>query len=179
MARNSAQVLAGPGLLYVAPVGTAEPTSASAALDAAFREVGYTTEGTTVTYEITSEAIEVAEEFDPIRYQTTGRNGTVSFAMAQSSISNLALALNQGAAVADNPGSGIEPPEPGAEVRVMMVLQTETGARWIFRQLFNASSIEIAKKKSPNLSTIPVEFKMEKPTNKTPFKVFADANGNV
>jgi hypothetical protein len=172
MARNSNQVVSGPGLLYVASVGTAEPTSATATLDPAFREVGYTTEGTTLKYSIKNEALMVAEEFDPIRYQTTSREGSVAFTMAQSDVQNLALALNLGPTVADTPGAGLEPPAPGTEQRVMLVLKTDFGALWIFRQCINASDLTIAFKKAPNLTTLPVEFRLEKPTGLQPFKVY-------
>lgn len=169
--KDSEQVTAGPGLIYVAALGTTEPTSVSSALDAGFKQVGYTTEGLTFTYEITNEAIEVAEEFDPIRYQTTGRNGTVAFTMAQASIGRLALALNSGAALNDSQAT-YEPPEPGEETRVMILHQGENGGRILFRQCINASSIEMAFKKAPDLNTIPVEFRLEKPTGVPPFKVW-------
>lgn len=175
---NSGEVVAGPGLIWVGPVGTAEPTSATAVLDASFRQVGYTKAGTTVKYQITSSEIEVAEEFDPIRYQTTKREGSVSFEMAQASIANLALALNQGSAV-DNTQGSIEPPAVGSELRVMIVLQTQDGARWIFRQCLNASDLSVAFKKAPDYTTYPVEFKLEKPTGNQPFKVFPSLTAGV
>lgn len=178
MARDSDEVQAGPGLLYVAPIGTAEPTSATATLDSAFREVGYTESGPTFTYEVANDGIFVAEEFDPIRYQTTSRTGTLKFEMAQISIENLALALNQGANVSHS-STSIEPPEPGSEVRVMFVHQTEQGARWIFRQCINASSIELARKKAPDKGLIPVEFRLEKPTGLAPFKALPNADGLI
>lgn len=170
--KDSDQVVAGPGLIYVAPVGTTEPTTVSSTLDPAFTAVGYTSEGTTITYEITNEAITVAEEFDPIRYQTTGREGTVAFSLAQASIGRLALALNLGASINDGALS-VEPPEPGSEQRVMIVLDCENHGRWLFRKCINASSLEIAFKKAPDLTLFPVEFRLEKPTGVAPFKVFA------
>lgn len=178
MAEDSSQVQAGPGLLYVAPIGTAEPTSATGTLDPAFRQVGYTKEGTTIKYTITSSKIEVAEEFDPVRYQTTAREGSVEFALAQASISNLVLALNQGVVANDNALS-VEPPAVGAEVRVMIVLDTELGARWVFRQCLNASDLSIARKKAPDYATISCQFMLEKPTGKQPFIAFRNSNGEI
>lgn len=167
---TSSNVLIGPGLLYVAPIGTAEPASATATLNAAFREVGYTDAGTTFRYELTNEPIEVAEEFDPVAYATTGRAASVAFAMAESTRANLALALNSGA---DAAATGTyEPPEPGDEVRVMILLQTEEGARWLFRRCLQADTVEIARQKAPQKALIPVTFRLEKPTGAAPFKVW-------
>ena len=44
----------GVGWLYVAPIGTTEPTTASAALDAAFDPIGYTEDGSQFTTQVTS-----------------------------------------------------------------------------------------------------------------------------
>lgn len=178
MARNSDEVQSGAGLLYAAPLGTAEPTSATASLDAAFREVGYTEEGPTFTYEVENEGLFVAEEFDPIRYQTTNRTGTIKFDIAQLSIENLALALNLGADFSHT-ATSIEPPDPGSELRIIIVHQTEQGARWVFRKCINASSIEMPRKKAPDKGLIPVEFRLEKPTGQAPFIALPNANGLV
>lgn len=163
-------VLIGPGDLYVAPIGTAEPASATATLNAAFRLVGYTEEGTSFSYEITTEDINVAEEFDPVRIETTARAGMVSFQMAEATRQNLALAVNSGADAATS--GTLEPPDPGTEVRVMILLQTEEGARWLWRRCLQAGSIEIQRNKAPQKALLPVEFKLEKPTGAKPFIVW-------
>lgn len=189
MAFSGTPVKTAPGLIYVAPTGTTEPTTASAALPSAWRPVGYTEEGITISYGINNEPIEVAEEFDPLRYETTSREGSVAWSMAEVSRQNLALALNQGAAAAST--GSLEPPAPGAELRVMIALDTggtsttanasqpTTGARWIFRQAIQAEAIEIGRSKAPDKALIPVNFRLEKPSGSQPFIVFPDANGNV
>lgn len=175
----SNDVQLGPGLLYVAPVGTAEPTSASAALATAWREIGFTEEGSQFTYELSSEDVFVAEEFDPIRVATTSRTATLAFQMAEVTRRNLALALNVGANEADD-GTWFEPPDVGSEVRVMIVHEPEEPAsRWIFRQCFQTGSIEMSRKKAPDKALIPVEFKLEKPTGLRSFRVYPDADGRI
>lgn len=163
-------VLIGPGTLYVAPIGTAEPASATATLDAAFREVGYTEDGTTFNYEITTEDVNVAEEYDPVMIATTGRSGSVAFQMAEATRRNLALAVNSGAAGATS--GSLEPPDPGSEVRVMILLQTAEGARWLFRRCLQSGSIGIQRNKAPQKALLPVTFKLEKPTGAKPFIVW-------
>lgn len=186
---SGTNVKTGPGLIYVAPLGTTEPTTATAALPSAWRPIGYTEEGVTISYEITNEPIEVAEEFDPVRHETTGRSGSVAFSMAEVSRQNLALVLNAGAAAA-NTGS-IEPPDPGDEVRVMIALDSAgqadsantapgtTNARWVWRQCLQAETIEMGRGKAPNKALIPATFRLEKPAGAKPFIVYPDANGNV
>jgi hypothetical protein len=172
-------VLLGPGDIYVAPLGTAEPASASAALAAAWRAVGYTEEGNTFEYEIRTEPIEVAEEFDPVKIAMVGRSCSVTFSMAELTRQNLALALNMGAAEA-NDATSLEPPDPGAEIRIMLVFDAEeSAARWIFRRAFSSDAIEIARKKAPDKALVPVKFALEKPTGAKLFKVFPGSDGRV
>lgn len=171
----------GPGKLYCADIGTTEPTSASAALPSAWREIGWTEEGSAFSTETTVEAINVAEEFDPPKYQPTGRTSSVTFAMAQTVRSNLLLALNAGASEADN-GDAVEPPDPGQEVRVMLVWESddaEPARRWIFRRCLASGALEIARRKAPTKATIPVTFNLEKPAGQTPWKAFPNADGLI
>lgn len=189
MAFTGTPVKTGPGLIYVAPIGTTEPTTATAALPSAWRPVGYTEEGATISSGKTTEPIEVAEEFYPVRYDTTAEEGSVAFSMAEVSRQNLALALNAGA---DAATSGIlESPAPGAEVRVMVVLDTAgssaspntapgtTNARYIFRKCLQSEDIEMGRGKAPAKALIPATFRFEKPDGARPWGVYPDANGNV
>jgi hypothetical protein len=176
---NVDEVLLGPGALYVATVATSDPASASAALSTAdWREIGWTESGTTFEYELSADPIEVAEEFDPVKYATTARRAAVTFQMAQTSRQNLALALNAGASDG-NTAAWFEPPEPGTEVRVKIVLDTEEGARWVFRRCFQSSPLSMQRAKSPQKSLIPVTFRLEKPTGESPLRVFPTATGQV
>jgi len=183
--RSSTEVVVDPGLLYVAAIGTTEPTAstdlAAATLPSAWREVGYTEDGSVFKYETKSEDIEVAEELDPILSMITGRSGTLEFQMAQASRRNLFLALNSGAAGA-NAATTLEPPDPSAMVRVMLLhVSNDAGAvrGTLFRQCFNVGGLELDYSKAPKKVMIPVTFKLEKPTSKTPFIVFPNASGIV
>lgn len=175
---NVAEVLFGPGTLYVAAVGTTEPTSASAALPTAWREVGWTDAGSAIDIAYTNQAVNVEEEFYPVTYKTTAVEMTLGFAMKQASRQNLALALNIGAA-APNDATALEPPAPNAEVRVAFCLDTDDGARWIFRKAFQSGSLKIDRKKAPNAALLPVQFRLEKPAGAQPWKVFPNAAGAI
>lgn len=183
--RSSTEVAVDPGLLYVAPIGTTEPTAstdlAAASLPSAWREVGYTEDGSVFKYDVKSEDIEVAEELDPILSMITGRTGTLEFKMAQSTRRNLYLALNMGASGASD-ATTLEPPDPSAMVRVMLLhVSNDAGAvrGTLFRQCFNTGGLELSFSKAPDKVLLPVMFKLEKPTSKTPFKVFPNASGII
>ena len=173
---DSNAIAIGAGTLYVAPIATADPTSATATLPSTWRAVGYTEEGNTFSYGITTEGVYVAEELDPVRIDTTKREGKVAFAMAEMTRANLALAMNV-AANATNDTTSLGPPALGAEVRVKIVLDTLGGSRWLFRRCLNGGTIEIGRKKSPDKSLLAVEFQLEKPTGADPFTVFPAASG--
>lgn len=157
---NPAQVVTGPGLLSVAPLGTAEPISAAAVLAAAWRPIGWTNDGSTFTTEPTWNAINVEEELAPIRWEPSNITELLAFAMSESSKRNLALALNMGAAVVDD-AVALEPPLPTSQVRVMLLLDTAGGARWIFRRCISTGPSAMVNKKSPDKKVIPVTFRLE------------------
>jgi hypothetical protein len=173
----------GPGRLYYAPLGTAEPTSASAALPSAWKVVGYTEEGTAIETELTSEAIEVAEELDPIRYVMTKRASRVVFTMVEATVSHLALALGAGAATTDT-GTAFEFPDPDAIVAVMFVwdkldVPGSLNRRWVFRQCTPSGTIALTVRKAPAKSAIPVTFNVEKPSTAKPVIVYPNAAGQI
>jgi len=182
---SSANVHLGPGRLYYAPLGTAEPASGSATLDAAFKVVGYTEDGTTVETTITTEGIEVAEEIDPILYSQTKRETKVTVNMAEMAISRLALALGAGAARADN-GGYFEFPDPSAIVPVILVWDSAESPtsvlnrRWIFRSVYPSGTISLSRKKAPNKATISATFMAALPTGvSSPVRIFPDASGRI
>lgn len=170
-------VVAGPGWLYVAPFGTTFPTDATTPLGNAFVPVGYTEEGSTFSYAITREDLNVAEEVSPIKSYTTAVETKVAFSMAEATAENLILALNGG--VVSSP-TEVEPPAPGTESYITMVLEADTGARWLYRKCVQTGTVEVAHKKAPDKTLIPVEFKLYVPnTSDALFTVFLGASGLV
>jgi hypothetical protein len=176
MSLDSNAISTGPGVLYAAPIATSDPTDATSTLPSVWRRLGYTEEGNVFTYGITTEAIFVAELLDPVRIDTTKREGALKFAMAEMTRENFALALNAGANAA-NDATLIEPPDIGTEVRVKLVLQTQGGARYIFRRCIQGGTLETARKKSPDKALLQVEFQMEVPTGARLFGVYPAASG--
>ena len=182
---TTANVQLGPGRLWYAPIGTTEPTSASAALPSAWQAIGYTEEGSEVSIDLTVDEIEVAEEQDPILYVNSKRTTALTLELAETTRKRLALLLGWGALEADS-ASALEPPDSGNEIGVMLVWDSEETAaanplntRWIFRSAKPSGTISIARKKSPDKSTMPVEFMIEKPSNAKPFKIFPNSSGLI
>jgi hypothetical protein len=157
------EVQLGAGVLYVATLATPDPVSAAAvAAGSATREVGWTDDGSTISFETTSEKIFVEEEFNPVKTAVTQVVSTVAFAMSQSTRQNLALALNLGADAA-NDATMLEPGVPGEELRVKLFHVSDAGALWIFRRCFQTGSIVLNNQKAPDYKKIPVTFDLEVP----------------
>jgi hypothetical protein len=182
---SSANVHLGPGRLYYAPIGTAEPTSASAALPSAWEVLGYTEDGTTVETEISNEGIEVAEELDPVLYVMTRRMTKLSVKAAEATVTRLALALGAGASRADDT-TVFEFPAPSAIVPVMIVwdsAESPTDAnnrRWIFRECHTSGTVAIQRQKAPNKALVPITLNCALPTGQTsPVRVFPGPSGRI
>lgn len=174
---NAGALALGPGKLFWAPLGTPLPVDLADALNAAFKLIGYTEEGSTFNYAITTEPVEVAEEVDRIFTKTTGREGSVDFAMAEVTARNMTLAFNGGTVTRTTSGAiKYTPPAVGTEVRRILVWQSEDGEeRWVYPQVFQAGSVAMARRKGAAKTTVPVSFALEKPASGgQPFEVYFD-----
>jgi hypothetical protein len=174
----------GPGLLYIAPLGTTEPTSLTGALAAGFVALGYTEEGHQTTVETARERIYVAELLDPIRNVKTGRITTVEAQLAQITARNLQIAQNGGTIGSPTGGyvTFTPPAMTDADVGVMLVWQADDNQeRWLFRECYAQGAIAIPRRKSPTKSVIPVTFDCIAPSSGLqPFAVwFASAMSGV
>ena len=170
-------VLTDPGMLWIAPLGTTEPTNTVAGSvftddpAAAFIPLGATAEGSAFNYESTVEPIRVAEFFDPITYETTERSGSIAFALASFTLSNYKRSMNGGvAAIVATSGTGatslfeLEPPEPGEETRCMILWEsTDRTMRLLLRQCLQGGAVETSFGRAPDLATIPCTFNLETP----------------
>lgn len=89
--------VAGTGELFLAAVGTALPTSASATLNVAFKGYGYTTEdGVVLSKSVEREGIPAWQSTTPVRYLITGQELTIGCTFLQSDENILKLWLNSG-----------------------------------------------------------------------------------
>lgn len=181
-------VLTDPGMLWMFPLGTAEPTNT--VVGGVFTDdpavtyvpLGATTEGSTFSYQTNVEPIKVAEFFDPIKYATTERMGSIAFNLASFTLSNYQRALNGGiTALTALSGTGAtalykyEPPDPGNEVRCGILWEsTDRTVRILMRQTIQGGTVESAFRKAPDIAAIPCTFNMEIPVGASkPFAMWS------
>jgi hypothetical protein len=177
-------ILQDPGYVMWAPLGTAEPTNTvvgSKFTDnwpAGWVSVGMTAEGSTFSYQINVEAINVAESFDPIKYATTSRAGSMAFNMANWALTNWKIACNGGAVTVVSGTTTTqlnkwEAPDPGSEVRAMLGWESTDGtARVVIRQCLNGVEVQSQFQKAPSFAVIPCQFQFEVPTTGKPFTIY-------
>ncbi len=163
---NPNKVKVGPGLLYIAPLGTVEPTdlvTAWGTVDSDWSPIGYTEEGHEFGSEPSFEPIEVAEELVPIRYEEANKNEMLSFSAAELTIDNLTRAFNGGVVTTlSGTVKRYEPPAIGGAVRAMLGWESDDGEeRWVFRKCVQAGNVTIARRKSPDKALIAMEFRLE------------------
>lgn len=116
--------VAGAGHVYVAPAGTALPTSPSAALSAAWTDLGYVTEDG-VTFTFNRETTDLnAWQGDKLRVLTTAEPAEVSFALMQSN--DLTLPIVFGGGTVTEESSGVykfTPPASGTNTERALVVE--------------------------------------------------------
>lgn len=185
-------ILTDPGFLFIAALGSTEPTHAAAgssydadAWPVAWIASGPTEDGTDLSYESKVEPVRVAELFDPIRYSTTDRTGSIAFMLTNYTLKNLQRAYN-GGTISTVSGSGatlsskLIPPTPGNETRVMVGWESlDHTMRLVVYQAINGGTITSAFKRAPAKALIPFSFNMEIPASGTPFAVYGAGTGRL
>src|SRR4051794_15577724 len=143
------QILDDPGILWIATLGTAEPTPTSTGgkftdvVPAAWLLLGPTDEGSTFANATDTTTITVAEFLAVINNKVTRQTSSLAFARAWWPLSTYRRALSGGvAAIAPRGAVGsevpsLEPRSPGAMVRAMLLWEsTDSSLRLLGRQCF-------------------------------------------
>jgi hypothetical protein len=161
-----------PGKLWAAPLGTTpEPPDEKTPWGAGWICLGYTSEGSTISYEITLDNVDVAEELDVFARVTTARNATVEVALAEMTKRNLNVVFNGGVIAGLGTASWkVEPPDLGNEARIMLGWDAYADAatndlRFLFRQCLQGGSVAINNRKGVEKATLPATFQLEKPSD--------------
>jgi hypothetical protein len=161
---NGDLVRIGPGKLWVAPFGTALPADLASAPNAAFVEVGFTTEGSVVNYTQASEQVEVAERLRGIKSIITSVEMTFEVTFAQLSMANLALAMNAGPeSIKETTTERIFIwPKSGGTSRVSMIWQSDDNLeREVLVKCFAGGDIAIPRRKGVEPAALNVTFTIE------------------
>ena len=132
MANDADQILVAlNAAVHVAPVGTTLPTDSDSALNAAFLELGYTTDdGIQFSDTKTVEDIKAHQSFYPVRRIVTERGSSVSFELEQWNGDTVRLAFGGGTVT--EPTSGeykYVPPDPEDIDERAMVIEWQDGTR--------------------------------------------------
>lgn len=178
-------LLQDPGFLFWAPLSSSEPTNTVAgsvftdSWPVAWINLGATEEGGKFTYDVSVEPTRVAELLDPVRYSTTERSGSMAFALASVTLTNLKKVLNGGTLTVVS-GTGATtltsyvPPTPGAEVRSMIGWESlDATTRLICYQCFAGGSLELEFRSAPDKVTLPATFNLEIPSSGVPWKAYS------
>lgn len=132
MAWNDANelVVAGTGQVYVAPVGTALPTTPTASLNAAFVGLGYTSEdGVSISVEPEITDFPAWQSRQPVRRELTNQAISVSFSLLQWNETNVPLAFGGGTISGSGPYRYDFPTGDDALDERAMVVDVQDGER--------------------------------------------------
>jgi hypothetical protein len=194
----SNQVKVAVGTLYVAPLGTTEPSGVSGAWPSTpapgWIALGYTDQGSELDFGPTTTDVTVEEEVYPVFTGIDTYTAKMTFVLAEPTAFNLIIALNGGVPGPQNPtatsmqtaisgGVKVEPPTPGAENRVMIgwdaLPKASTGStggdpfgRLICRQCFQTGQIKRVMRRGNNKAMFACEFNLEKPPTAQPYAFF-------
>jgi hypothetical protein len=182
------------GFLFWAPLLSAEPTHAAAGSTydadtwpAAWIPQGATEAGTDFSYEIKVEPVKVAEFYDPIKWSTVERAGSISFVLTNYTLKQLQRSWN-GGTLSTVSGSGatlsskLLPVNVGTETRAMIGWESQDHTlRIVCYQALNSGPIKSTFDKAPTKGLIPCMFNLEVPAGAPiqPFAVYGAGVGRL
>lgn len=182
MANSTAtpNLLTDPGYLFWAPLASAVPTMTvvgSVFTDAwpvAWINLGATLDGNKISKQLNVQPRYAAEFIDPIQQATVSRDGSISFALLNFTLTNLKKVMNGGSLTVVS-GTGTTQlntytdPTPGQETRCMIGWESQDATvRFVAYQTINATQIDIGNAKAPAMASIPTQFHFEVPASGQP-----------
>jgi hypothetical protein len=163
----------GPGYLYWAPLGSAEP--AFSVIGSVFTDawvspwvpLSPTMEGNELETGIDTDTATVAELLDPVKVVTTGRTTTLSFAVYNTTAQHYKRVMN-GGTIATVSGAGTTllssfvPVQAGLEVRGMLGFESSDNTERAFLyQALQVGAITERRRKGADYNIFPVQYRAE------------------
>jgi IPT/TIG domain len=151
----------GPGLLYLAPIGTSEPTSPDPTTwGTSWVEMGYTDNGSTFKTAPTLDDVSVAEELDPVLTIVTALKSTLAMDLAQITAFNLGIAFGGGTITTPSGLVTFEPPLTGKGLLPVMLgwIASAGDEAIVWRKCQPNQSLNLQRQKGNNKALINVEF---------------------
>ena len=185
---NAGSVTVGAGLLWVAPVTTAEPATGvltpitapavSVAWPSGWVQLGYTEDGSEFEWAPKYDPLEVAELLIPIKYVASSAASHVAFNLAEITAGHVKAVFNGGVVTTVGGITTFNPPAIGTEVRCMLGWDRIDGMeRIVWRQCINTGAVKQEHKKAPKKNTLPAQFMVEQPTaGGQPFSHYFDSS---
>lgn len=168
---DTANIIVGTAMLYVAPVGTAAPvvppTNVAPTINALWIPVGYTDAGIKFAYSVSNKEITVDEEMAPVDVLPDKETVKISCALAEATLENLNRAIAGGTLTTTAPATGVA----GSSTLSVGSLQTNVKMAYLlignapkgFLRMFNlyrgiaTSNLELTYKRAEKIM-VPVEF---------------------
>lgn len=171
-------IIAGTGTIWHAPEGTALPANLTDTLNAAFVDVGFTTEdGAKFTDAKSTSSVRPWQSFYPARVHITERTATVEVTLLQWNADNMALAYGGGAVTEPEPGEfRYSPPSPEELQVVALVIDFADGDknyRFTAARAFVTSDVETTWAKS-DAAKLPLTFEILAPASGSPWTIDSD-----
>lgn len=187
-------ILTDPGFLFIAPLASTLPTMAAlgSTYDAdtwpvAWKAAGATEDGSEFSYEMSVEAITVAELFYAIQYAPTEVKTSLSFHMVDYTLNNLAKAMNAPSSnvttvsgATTTLSSKLSPPTPSQIIRRMVGWESlDHTMRLIGTQCLSSGTISSSFKKAPDKAAIAMTWNFEQPATGDAFDFYAAGTGRL
>ena len=183
MAKDTTQVLLGPGTFYVAAVvaGVAEPAPAdpTVAPGVDWEDIGYSTDGWNLVNDLTYEFFTPAEEVDPIATLKSAQECHFLGIAAQFSLDNLKIALGGGTITTDAGPPATQtyvPPSSTGYDRFSVLFRTAAPGTAKIRDIYvpfviSMSSVDIPHTKGANPSVVAIDMRALKVTGDDLFTI--------
>lgn len=181
---NAALYVTGPGILYTAPLLTAEPAHTVLAnafpvtpWPAAWAAVGSTADGWTFKDDISTANVAAAESYYPVKVITTGRAAGMDLVLQEISASNLKRGLNTSAATVTGATTTtltqLQAPAVGAEVRSMWGWQSEDNTvRFIAYQALQTAGMGMKFTKGATPAQLTFALSLELGATGAPYSIY-------
>jgi hypothetical protein len=187
-----ALLLKGPGILYWAPLATAEPVHtvtasafATTAWGGSWAPLGSTDAGSQFADSLDTDNISVAESVYPQLTVATARTATWTVALAEWSKTNLQRALNGGTITSTGTTTTtltqIDPPDVGQETKIMVGWQAEDNTvRFVGRQALQTGDVSAGFRKGADNATMAIVWRFEKPSaGGAPYSIYLAGAGRA
>lgn len=170
-----ALLLKGPGILWWAPLATAEPTRTVTASKfpttpwgGSWSALGSTDTGSQFADSLNTDNIDVAESVYAQIIVGTERSATWTVALAEWNKTNLTKALNGGTVTVTGTTTTtltqIDPPDVGQETRIMVGWQSEDDTvQFVGRQALQTGDVSAQFRKGATNATMSIVWRFEKP----------------